>query len=1400
MASRRAVTIGVEQFADPHEHLPFALELTAELGRALSALGYETTTLAQPELASASLGAAIRESLGAADAGGVLIVHALTHGSGADGGTSVYLLGSDGKHHPDADIGHWLATVHNVGDLPLTLFLLDFCQSGVLARLPWQLSANRPLRGWVIAASRGDRPAYDGRFTKAVVNVLRALAAGDLDIDPALTHIPLPTVAQAIHREVNRLAAADGSYPQQVTASLVDISDSMPEVPFFPNPAYRDDPRVRLRAEVDPGLLPFLDDLDEALDARHFVERAAGVGPLQGHDQRLTGCFTGRANELRRLSPWLNGEGDAALRVVTGSPGVGKSALLGVLICAAHPLLREQTRPLWERIAQFPLRLSHLAAVHARGRGVADVTNSLGRQLGLDAAVDAADLVSGIAGLQVRPVIVVDALDEAYDGVALMNELLLPLARATRENGTPAVRMLVGVRRYGEYAALIDAAMAGRALVDLDEVPATILEDDLYHYVTELLRTDPAYRVRGAVVGAFAAEVARVLSEQASRRREWGEFLVAGLYTRHVLTTHPAGITEPAEAQGLGARAPRTLPEVLELDLSTHSVGPLLRQVVTILARARGQGMPLTVITRLAATRTTTPTTEDVRQALQAARFYLRQHTDVDGTALYRLFHQGLADYLQRQPLPDLLAHLLAALGPETARDWQAAEPYLLRHALDHAAEAEESAAVLSDPGFLLQPNPAILLDVLEGKLGDVYRASLDETDDPARPPRVDRLLLTLNAVRAGMHDLAHAAATMPGEPALTWRPRWSFGVAGPISSPARVSDAIANAAVSTAPHPVDDRRAAHDHPTCPLAVGELHGRPIAATCSEAGTTVRVWDVETWRLVDEVVTGHHGGVTGIALGKLNEQSVVVTAGVDKTLRVSDLTPPTPVVIIWPLAGQHGHTSALALGELAGAPIAVTGGEDGAVRYWDLAGPRQGVAVSLGSHNGMVTRVALGQIDGRRVAVTGGRDGTIRVWDLARGRRVGEPMTVSSGAITALALGELGANPIAVSGSPDGVARLWDLITRRQLSASLAGHEGAITALAIGSLAGHPIAVTGGEDKTVRVWDLTNMRQLGASLKGHDSAIVELGLTVKDGDPIALFSCSDGTVQGWNLVNYRLLKEVRTGQPVLRPGSPSRLAAIPTVPAAAATLPGTTAQTAALARLTDHMPAVTSLGATTTGSRVLVVLGKGAGGASVVDLATREQLGSVADDGGAAITAIACAQIAGQPIAVLAREPDSARIVSLPGGGVISPGSISDPLLSAGPASAAALIVVEGSLLEVTGDERGAIAVQDGDSSYFLPALHDGAVTAVAASYLGDRPVAFTGGQDGVVMIWDLIEQRPLDVLAGFGPVFALWAGSGGDALLVGAGREVIAFAHAPSSGGRGFRIGRRSRSERRRTS
>src|SRR5262245_42233196 len=230
---------------------------------------------------SEQLGALVSGALHTGDPDDVAIVHVVSHGEGAEGGATVFALGSDGVRHGDASVAQWL-TMHQDGNGPTTLFLLDLCSSGTAARLPWQVHLEHP-KGFVIAASAPGGAAYDGRFTQAAINVLRALRDKELDVDPSLPHVPLVTVARAIRREVNRLFTVEDSEPQQVVGSLVDITaDTEPN--FFPNLAYSPSKRATLRAEVDPGVLPFLDDLDEGLDARHFIDRATGLGgPADGH-------------------------------------------------------------------------------------------------------------------------------------------------------------------------------------------------------------------------------------------------------------------------------------------------------------------------------------------------------------------------------------------------------------------------------------------------------------------------------------------------------------------------------------------------------------------------------------------------------------------------------------------------------------------------------------------------------------------------------------------------------------------------------------------------------------------------------------------------------------------------------------------------------------------------------------------------------------------------------------------------------------------------------------------------------------------------------------------------------------------------------------------------------------
>ncbi|MGH8905183.1 MAG: AAA family ATPase [Egibacteraceae bacterium] len=1443
-----AVSFAVTTFGpgsgEPAEDLPgLPFEAHCEdLITALHGIGYRVEI--RPDPPAAAIGSQFRTLITAGEPG-ARIIHVLSHGK-VTATRSLYVVGSDGKWLPETEVGQWLKAVEDFPGVPHTLFLLDLCRGGTAALAPWlrEMLDGRN-RAWVIAACRPDEAAYDARFTRASAKVLSALKNGLLDVYAAHRFVPITTVATEIAREVAALVDAEDGWPQQVIGNPLSITTPVHELelPFFANPRPVPGPLADVRLRADPVVGPYLDEVLD-LDPGHWQERSAGYPYVASRS--ATGCFAGRKRQLRELVNWLESSSEvtstASLRVVTGSPGSGKSALLGVLVCAAHRELSKQTQQLWTPVfrADAPSVNPSLAAVHTRQRDCDAVIASLARQLDLESPRDrdrsgrwgavsrrsidlpsragrvwtALELHEAIKARPAPPVIIVDAIDEAVDPELLVNHLLLPLAEMSRPDGRPAARLLVGVRRGALLTSLAAVADPNEGLTDLDAVPLDELAEDLREYVAALLRLSDSYgdASHKTARDAFANAVATALTQkrQETGHAEWGEFLVAAVYTHHLLSREES-VLDPIMAEAIGVAVPGSLPKVLELDLADRgAAGSLLRRVLAVLACAQGQGMPLGVLTRLVAARQAAGVAageEEVLRTLDQAHFYLRQTPDTDGRTLYRLFHQGLADYLldhsgdgpstsSSEQAALMLETLLAPFGPGEARRWHAAEPYVLQHAAGHALAAGRLADLITDQAFLVHADPRFLLPAL-GRLHLIDEDASGETAENANSctavrlaravyrtsghrhralPASDRRdVLSVDAARWGAGELAESlnrvSVITDEEP--FWRPGWASGSSvtpahlATLIGHERMVNAVTCAIVGdrllavtgsddktlriwdlAEQRPVGEPMPSGQGPVVAIARTMLKDRPCVVTGGADGT-VRVWDLAAPRPVSDPFQVHDGPVTDVACAWLEGRAVAVTAGVDGTVRVWDLADGhlPPVVLL-----DRFPVERLACTQLGGRPIVVTGSADGMVRVWDLANG-SGLDRPLAGHDGLVTGVVCTRLEGQAVAVTAGVDGTVRIWDLAADElsfRV--PLTGHVGAVRAVDCVTVAKRPVVVTAGDDHTVRMWDLIDREPLTAPLTGHRGPVQCVAVGELNGRPVAVTAGEDTTIHVWDLTETPALGSPSSGHTRHVQAVTCSLVEERPMVVTAGDDSTVRVWDLERGTLIRQPMTGHGGSVLGITcsqvgGRPVAISVGDDKFAWIWDLEAMAPLGKILTGHRgPVIAVASASVRSAPVAVTVGWD----RTVRMCMLEKenlpgilLGARADRHQGEVRAVACTLWNERPVAVTVGAESAVRLWDL------LERQLTDviPTGHNGGVRAVVCAIVSGRPVAVTiGDDATVQMLDLTDTSIPAVPLAGPAshAQAIACAVVAGRPVAITGDGDGTIRMWDLLDRRHIN--------------------------------------------------------
>ncbi|MGN2639067.1 caspase family protein [Nocardia takedensis] len=1269
------------------------------------------------------------------------------------------------------------------------LLILDTCYSGQGGAEFAAASAtavtghwrDEPDNGVVVITSTQPR-----QFARAGVfpRLFREAAESGATAGEIPDTLPLDTITKALQRN------PELSREQRVEFHHVRGSGPVP--PFLPNPR-------RKPSEVDLVLARVAER--ESHSTRRDDEFRNRLLPLaRGSTDPRFWWFCGRHRALTDISAWLS-EPRAArpLLAVTGAPGSGKSAVLGLIATLTHPEYRRivPTATLGLPEAAVPPPGSVDVAFHARRLSVEEV------RAGIAAAADVpagkgTELVGALRRREGTMTVLIDALDEAENPDELVRELLWPLVH----HCGGSFRLLVGTRPD-----LLKALRADRAdAIDLD-APDYVDFPALAAYVRRGLVEGTPETVYARLDGVFVGAIAHAVAAQSAP-----SFLVARTVTE-TLAADPR-IPDPYDLDWQRS-LPKLLDQAMHLDLESRlrENADKARALLRPLAFAEGEGLPWEDLWAPLASRIAGAdyTDDDLMWLRRNAESFMVESTEA-GRSAYRPYHRAMAEYLKGDHDP-ITVHtaffeVLRGRVPVTAdghRDWSRAHPYTLRHLATHAAHAARLDDLIADMDYLVHAVPEALLAALPtiatetGRLTRaIYRCSADR--HRTLPSARRRQVLALDAARFHAEDQLRELNRT-----LIWQPRWATGNLthrahrGTLAGHALAVNAVAvhrvdghHVAVTTSKdetariwdlataseravlqghrgwvndvvcttlehRPVaittsNDHTArvwdltdatetavltGHTEPVNSVAVTDLDGHPVAVTTSD-DHTARIWDLHT-ATTRAVLTGHTGWVDAVTCTRIDGRPVAVTTGDDHTARVWDLATGTERAV---LRGHESWLNAVATLDIDGIPIAVTTSQDETVRVWDLRTGTQ-TAVLTG-HAGAVGAVATTRLDGRPVAVTAGDDHTVRVWDLfAHTQRAvlrGHTSWVIAGAVA-----DIDGQPVAITTGQDRTARIWNL-TGATPRETLTGHTAPVIAVAVADVDGHPVAITTGEDRTARVWDLDTTP--GATDNGNDNGwLAAVAVADIDRTPVALTTGRDNTVRVWDLTDAAE-RAVLAGH--TRPIHRVSVAELSGRPVAVTTswdntvrvwdLTGQTSCTV----LTGHTMLVNAVAVTHVHGHPIAVTAGRDETVRLWDLRTATQCGALTGHTSVVI-AMAVAHVDGRALAVTTAHDDAVRVWDL--------ATATQRATLTGHSrwvNAVACTTVEGHAVAVSAGEDATVRIWDLATGTHRATLsgHTEAVNALAVTALGDRPVAVTASDDHTVRIWDLTTARERATLTG----------------------------------------------------
>ncbi|HEX2687179.1 MAG TPA: CHAT domain-containing protein [Kofleriaceae bacterium] len=776
--------------------------------------------------------------------------------------------------------------------------------------------------------------------------------------------------------------------------------------------------------------------------------------------------FIGRAAVLAELDRLLVEDKTDHWVVVTGGPGMGKSAILAAWLArreeagaiVPHHFIRRGFYG-WDEPAKIVRSLA------------AQIEACYPAQRDLDAPPESrlVDLLSRVSAQELVPrgkrlVLLVDGLDE-YDAPAGTYD---PLAAFLPHALPRGVRLLCASRPRHPHLDALAARDGELTRLDLDD-PFAI--DD-----------------NAATVRAFWRREAPVLGlgdqfvEEAVARAD-GNLQHAATLRKHLASVPPA--------QRRVEVIPRGLQSLLTMLWGRLASNAVAVRGLGILCAAR-EPLSLDELAVVAGW-------DDVAQRqtfVRAARELLLETRRADGLAEYRLHHDAIRAHIIDQFGVATTRHHHGALAQRLAT-WPAPSDaarrrYALRHALAHRTEAGDWPAVsqlAGDLGFLEAKCRALGVHDVESDVGDAAERCRGHGDDAIGRDLSD-LSRALGRESHWLRDEPNALAAQlwnrlrrmgwstddlerrlrtPKEVAAFVRVRHAVS----RESPSLLRDLVGHWAMVTA---------------CVVAPD---GKRVVSTSLDR--TVKVWDLDTGRVLI-TLEGHTALVNSCAVTPDGRR--VISASLDRTVKVWDLDTGRVLTL-------EGHTDGVS--SCAVTPDGrrvVSASYDRTVKVWDIDTGR--LLTTLDGHTYPVMSCVV-TLDGRRVISAS--DNTLKVWNLDTGGIL-TTLKGHSGGVNSCAVTPDGQS--VVSASDDKTVKIWDLDTGRVLT-TFEGHTDSVMSCAVTPDGRRVISAS--DDNTLKVWNLDTGGVL-TTLEGHIGAVRSC-VVIPDGRRVVSASY-DGTLKVWDL--------------------------------------------------------------------------------------------------------------------------------------------------------------------------------------------------------------------------------------------------------------------------------------------